>query len=462
VATNTIAQGDTRETGLKRIVDTGGTIIAAERSMSWPGAAAVIVSVVHVFKSDGEAHTPTWRILDGKTVGCIDSRLMAFAERPDPVPLGSNAETGFAGAKLFGQGFVLDLGERNSLVAKDPRNARWIQQYIGGEDVNRLPDLIPRRFVINFGHVSLEEASGWPDLVTIAQERVRPERQTNKRGTYQTYWWRLGETGTALYDSLSGKRRCLVNCQVGRHLAFAWQGTDVLFAHTICVFALDADSAFAVMQSRVHEVWARLFASSMKDDLRYTPSDCFDTYPFPPDGQLLQTPALEAAGKTYYDFRASLMADEQVRASLMNGLPPEGLTATYNRFHDPDETLPGILRLRELHAAMDRAVLDAYGWTDLAPACAFLLDYEEEDDQDDPSRARQKRKPWRYRWPDDVRDDVLARLLALNAERAAAERRLGIEAVLEAPAGSGAPRAAAGPKRGGRKKGGGGQGALFE
>ena len=64
----------------------------------------------------------------------------------------------------------------------------------------------------------------------------------------------------------------------------------------------------------------------------------------------------------------------------------EGLTKTYNRFHDPDERSPDILKLRELHAAMDRAVLDAYGWTDLKPTCEFLLDYEEDEDEDEPRR----------------------------------------------------------------------------
>lgn len=94
-----------------------------------------------------------------------------------------------------------------------------------------------------------------------------------------------------------------------------------------------------------------------------------------------------------------------------------GLTNTYNRFHDPDESALDILKLRDLHAAMDRAVLDAYGWTDIQPTCEFLLDYEEDDDPET-SGGRRKKKPWRYRWPDDVRDEVLARLLELNAQRA--------------------------------------------
>ena len=108
----------------------------------------------------------------------------------------------------------------------------------------------------------------------------------------------------------------------------------------------------------------------------------------------------------------------------------EGLTKTYNRFHDPDERSPDILKLRELHAAMDRAVLDAYGWTDLKPACEFLLDYEEDEDEDESGRGPRRKKPWRYRWPDDFRDEVLARLLELNRQRRARapERRRRIRA----------------------------------
>ena len=95
----------------------------------------------------------------------------------------------------------------------------------------------------------------------------------------------------------------------------------------------------------------------------------------------------------------------------------EGLTKTYNRFHDPYERDPGIEKLRELHAEMDRAVLEAYGWGDIPTECEFLLDYEIDEEE-----WGSKQKPYRYRWPDDVRDEVLARLIALNGERAAAEQ----------------------------------------
>jgi hypothetical protein len=146
----------------------------------------------------------------------------------------------------------------------------------------------------------------------------------------------------------------------------------------------------------------------MKDDLRYTPSDCFETFPFPEKWEF--EPTLQAVGKTYYEFRAELMVKRN-----------EGLTKTYNRFHDPEQMDDlQIVRLHELHSAMDRAVLDAYGWHDIGTDCEFLLDYEIDQEE-----WGDKKKPYRYRWPDEVRDEVLARLLELNAERAKEEARSG-------------------------------------
>ena len=154
----------------------------------------------------------------------------------------------------------------------------------------------------------------------------------------------------------------------------------------------------------------------MKDDLRYTTSDCFDTFPFPTGFETAN--ALERVGHDYYDYRAALMIQNN-----------EGMTRTYNRFHDPDERSADILRLRELHVAMDRSVLEAYGWNDLAEhaSCQFLLDYEDHDDELGSSDRHSGKKPWRYRWPDEIRDEVLARLLELNRLRALEEGQVVVE-----------------------------------
>jgi hypothetical protein len=179
-------------------------------------------------------------------------------------------------------------------------------------------------------------------------------------------------------------------------------------SHRLYVFASAEPGFFALLQSRSQEVRARFFGSSLEERFMYAAHACFATFPFPPSWNA--DARLEAIGERYYDFRAALVVQND-----------EGLTKTYNRFHEADQASPDILRLRALHDAMDRAVLDAYGWTDLRPTREFLLDYED----DDSARAKKRKKPWRYRWSDDFRDAVLARLLALNKERLEPQRLTG-------------------------------------
>ncbi len=240
---------------------------------------------------------------------------------------------------------------------------------------------------------------------------MKPYRLRDNRESYRRRWWQYGERRVELTNALKLQKDVLVLAETSQYLSIVRMPSYFVFAHSLKVFLNQSDASFTVMQSRPHEIWARFFGSSMKDDLRYTPSDCFETFPFPKDFE--SNPQLEAAGRTYYEFRAELMVKNC-----------EGLTKTYNRFHDPNEVSPEIARLRVLHAAMDRAVLDTYGWTDLQPTCEFLLDYE--DDEEDAPHGRQRKKPWHYRWPDDLRDDVLARLLELNKQRAEEERLTGI------------------------------------
>jgi hypothetical protein len=147
----------------------------------------------------------------------------------------------------------------------------------------------------------------------------------------------------------------------------------------------------------------------MKDDLRYNPTDCFETFPFPADHE--SNPALELAGREYYEFRTSLMVRNK-----------QGLTKTYNRFNDPEEQSADFQKLRALHHAMDRAVLDAYGWKDIQPVAQHQAEFDEEAiDEDDFSGAKKPKQKYRLRWPEEIRDDVLAKLLILNERRAAEE-----------------------------------------
>jgi hypothetical protein len=428
IATNTIGQGDTRSTGLRWICKHGGTIYESTRRKKWPGLAAVIISVIHAYK--GEHPGPF--LLDGRSVPVITAYLFHAGGNDDPSKLEANEDRSFQGSILLGKGFAFDdtdpdstaspLSLMDDIIARDSRNSELILPYIGGEEVNDSPTHSHHRFAINFGEMTEQEARKWPDLMRIVEEKVRPQRAGDKREVRRKYWWRYGEATPALFAATKGLDRVLVNALYGPYLSLTFLPGRMVYNNKLNVMPFNSCAPFAVLQSRIHEIWARTFSSTLKDDLAYAPSDCFETFPFPRNFET--DPTLELAGKAYYEFRAGLMVRNN-----------EGLTKTYNRFHDPDERSPNILKLRELHAAMDRAVLDAYGWTDLKPTCEFLLDYEEDEDDEDEAvgKKSKKKKPWRYRWPDDFRDEVLARLLELNRQRAEEERLSGVDEASKKP-----------------------------
>ena len=198
---------------------------------------------------------------------------------------------------------------------------------------------------------------------------------------------------------------------MGPQLAIGIVTGGMIEADSTIVAALTSEASFAILQSRIHEVWARFFSSSMKDDLRYAPSDCFETFPFPQGYE--DSAALEEIGQRYLTHRAGLME-----------MTEKGMTKTYNDFHDATTRASnGLTELRDLHAEMDRAVLRAYGWHDLAATLApvFLAKPPEENGRGARAGAPEDDHTYQGRlfWPQAARDVVLARLLALNATRAA-------------------------------------------
>jgi hypothetical protein len=402
----------------------------------------VVVSVVHITKGLTQSV-----VLDDRRVRRISTYLVEGDLDTSPVALAANMGKGFAGSYLLGMGFTFDdanlakgsspLAEKDQLIACDQRNVERIFPYIGGKEINNDPQQEHRRYVINFedfprerrktrrrwselserwqrrllrlGIVPLDYprpvANDWPELLRIIESKVKPQRTIDNRAAYRRYWWRYAERRSQLYLAISTLPQLLAMSRISSHLGICFLPAGRVYSVECNIFAYSTHAPFAVLQSRVHELWARFFSSSMKDDLRYTPKTCFRTFPFP-DG-FETDPALEAAGEAYYAFRADLM----VRRN-------EGLTKTYNRFHSTKEKAADIVRLRELHAAMDEAVLHAYGWEDLATRARAVF-IEQETDEGKAAKTR-------LDWPDEIKDEVLAKLLALNAERAAAEKAEGL------------------------------------
>ena len=421
IATNTIGQGDTRETGLCAIIASGGAIAHAVKRLKWPGEAAVVVSVVHVVK--GETQAPS---LDGRPVSRVSAYLVDGELDGSPITLSDNENTVFEGTKIYGGGFLFrddkpfsprnTIAAMHEIISANPESSSVIFPFLGGEDINNDPLHRPSRMVIDFSGRSIAEAEQrWPELIDLVRETVKPSRDKVNRDKTRENWWLFEEARPGLYRSIKNLEQVLITCRVSPHLSIARVPARQVFGESVDVFALTSDSALATLQSRIHEIWARFFASSMKDDLRYTPSDCFETFPLPPGYE--SASALEAAGKVYHDHRAEMMIATD-----------KGMTKTYNRFHDPNDRAADIVELRRLHAMMDDAVLRAYGWDDLAarahpgdpaggiPAGEDAPRFLTEDDEDDHKYQK------RLFWPAPFRDELLARLLRENETRAAAER----------------------------------------
>jgi hypothetical protein len=310
----------------------------------------------------------------------------------------------------------LEPDEAKALIAKDPHNADCLFPYLNGEDLNSHPEQQPSRWVINFFDWDLEHARLYPDLIQIVESKVKPEREQLRasiptQAKRKNFWWQYGSAATQLYRAIAPLRRVLAACIVTEYWSPAFVPNDYVFANRVVVFAFDDDYHYAVLQSTIHEIWTRKYSSTLESRLNYSPTDCFDTFAFPPleyeqmangEWRLEQMPQAfqlaAQAGAAYHEHRRQVMLSRQL-----------GLTKTYNLFHNPACQDADILRLRELHAEMDRAILACYGWDDIDPGHDFY--------QNDRGQTRYTLSP-------EARREVLARLVELNLEIAARERSL--------------------------------------
>jgi hypothetical protein len=416
IATKTISRGDTRTAGLEAIATSNGTIYSAVRRLPWAGDAAVTVSVVWIMKGD----RPQQCQIDGEACETITTFLLSKGPNQTPKRLIENSDIAFEGYKYTGEGFLFsELGENcetyqtmQELIQHNPKNSDRIRPLMRGETFLKSPTQIPDRYVIDFENFSEARAREWPDLYEILELRVKPFRSKANRERVREIWWQFGEVRPGLRAASKDKVRLLMRPKISTHHIFGFVPGNVFISAPHVVIVRQDWATFATLQSQVHETWVSVFGAALEDRLCYTPSDCLENFPFP-RGNASEP---EVAGKQYDEFRKQLAINHSI-----------GLTEIYNHFHDSGEHDSGIEQLRELQAVMDRAVLDAYGWSDIPTACEFLLDFEIDEEE-----WGNKKKPWHYRWPDEVRDEVLARLLELNAKRAKEEELSGAAAAKKA------------------------------
>jgi type I restriction-modification system DNA methylase subunit len=431
ITTNSIKDGDIRKDGLEQVVTQGGSINFAVRGVKWPGRANLVVSLVGLHKGRWTGD----HVLDSKRVAVINPFLDDSDSAEDPKALAENKAKVFQGSIFLGDGFLLTHAEADSFRRENARNSEVLFMLLNGQELNNEPHQIPTRSIVNFVDRDEAAAKTYRGPFARIEELVKPVRANDKRAARRDRWWQYAERAAGLYAGIQRYSQCFAAAATTKYLSFSSNPTDRVFANTIYVFTTDRWDHFAVVQSTLHEVWARKYSGALKQDLRYSPSKCFDTFAFPE--ALWQTPSagLAEIGERYHEHRRKLMLSLWL-----------GLTDVYNLFHSreveadlkkhfasrakkdprgesipeehragalsftPEQALAGILELRRLHVELDTAVRDAYGWQDLP----LEHDFYEVETLPENDRVRYTISP-------AARKDLLQRLLAENHRRAAAE-----------------------------------------
>lgn len=413
ITTNSIKDGDIRKDGLERVIAQGGELCMAVRGIKWPGRANLVVSLVTLRRGPFKGR----RLLDGIEVPVISAFLDSELEQYKPLPLKNEKRILLVGTHYLGDGFVLSSLEANRIRESDPDSESILAPLLNGDELNSIPDQQSGRWIICFWDWSQARAAQHSTAFEIVQSLVKPARQLSNEKRLRDKWWQFKRPYIEIHTKTEALERAFAVALTTKYLSFSSIPPNVICTHALAVLTTDRWELYAVVQSTLHEVWARKYSGALETRLRYSPSDCFETFAFPEGLWHLANPALAIVGERYHEHRKSLMLSLWL-----------GLTDVYNLFHARDLTptkvakvskksaeeaargYEGLLELRRLHVELDQAIRDAYGWQNLPLDHGF---YEVE------TLAENDRV--RYTISPAARKEVLHRLLRLNHERAAEE-----------------------------------------
>ncbi|SCE65172.1 hypothetical protein GA0070558_101334 [Micromonospora haikouensis] len=221
-----------------------------------------------------------------------------------------------------------------------------VRPYLVGEDVAEHPAQQPRRWIIDFGQRPLEATLRYPAAIKIVRERVKPVRETNKDRFRRENWWSFGRPYTAIRAALAGLPRYIAAGRVGKRLLLTWCEPWTCPSDLVYVFAFDDDYSMGVLSSSTHSAWAWSQSSTLKGDLRYTPTSAFLPFPWPYPVTDEQRERVAEASRRMISRRQEICAEQQFGLTRLYNLVDEGAYAD----------------LRKLHRELDEAVAACYGW----------------------------------------------------------------------------------------------------
>lgn len=390
VATNSVRHGSNRRV-LDRIAE-DASIFAAWSDLDWINeGAAVRVSLVAFSLPD---QAPPSRYLDGIPVQRIHADLTAGSHNAATVDitrskrLPENAGITFMGITKVGP-FDVE-GEMARTWMRDPNpngrsNDDVLRPSWNGLDLTRRPRDV---WIVDFGvSMSQTEATRYAAPFAWVKDNVYPERVKNNREAYRRHWWRHGESRPTLREKLGTLKRAIATPEVAKHRLFCWMPTSVLPDKNLHIITRDDDTTLGILHSRMHEQWSLRLCSwiGKGNDPRYTPTTCFETFPFP-DGLTPNIHSSRYSNKHASSIAAAATRLHQLRERWLN--PPEWCApATRGDKRFPvrfiarsdhaerlkQRTLTNLYNdrptwLEGVHAELDAAVAAAYGWSDYTPA----------------------------------------------------------------------------------------------
>jgi hypothetical protein len=397
VGTQNIRNNEAREGGLDHVVETG-TIVEAVENQPWSGEANVHVSIANWaktqdarllkkrrlwFKVQPDAATKQSRArgtgsatkqyeLDCRECEFINSALSDATDVSTAKPLAcnTNPKCVFEGVQTGHDGFVIGAADARRLLEGDIRHKPYIKPFINGSDLLSGAYQTNPEFVIDLSDLNMLQASALPDLLAVPRQRVLKDWQSDAakeqaelgrdRGEHQNRldeWWALKRPRNDLQRELKRLPRYIACSAVMKRATFVLLSSAYLPTNALKVFAFADDYSFAILQSSVHWLWFTTKCSKLTERFRYTPESVFDTFPWPQAATVKQIDAAACAAREV----------RRVRAEALKSLKG-GLRALYRTLE-----LPGANPLKDAHAALDAAVLAAYGFSAKKDLLAQLL-----------------------------------------------------------------------------------------
>ena len=397
LATQGIRGGANREV-LKRIKDSGG-IFWAESDRPWIlNGANVHVSMVGFDAGEDTTHT-----LDGNPVAAINANLSFQSDTPTARPLTLNESLSYIGASMHGPFQIEKDASMAMLNSPNPHNqpnSDVVRPWVNGMSITKREWNL---WIVDFPpSLSEADATFYETPFEYVRREVKPVRDRNRRAMRVRNWWLLGDPQKAMRTAVLPLPRYLGTARVSKHRLFTWFGPEILPTDQVVVFSRSDDLFFGVIHSRFHEVWALRMGTRLETRPRYTPSTCFETFPFPPgvvdSGPITSIHAtISTSAKNLNEMRENwLHPPEWTRTETLEF--PGTVGGPWDRYIDPatvtnrgafkigtvryprlvprdadcatrlkDRTLTKLYNARPAwlaacHAKLDAAVAAAYGW----------------------------------------------------------------------------------------------------